>query len=483
MKFDGAFAHTNLIFVQYLRRASCSAFGTERQLAMSHAKHNLSLTEGGLGKNILIYSIPLMLTNLLQVLFNMADIAVVGRFSSAAALGEVGSTSIMVALFTGFLIGVSNGANVLVARFLGADRKKDVREAVLSSSVVCLFTGILILAVGLAVSKPLLVLMGTKPELLDGAVLYIKIYFLGMPALAMYNFGNAVYSAAGDTKKPLIILLCAGVLNVILNLFFVIVCKMSVSGVALASIISQYLSALLVVVFLMRSHGDYALKIARENFNFKYVKKTVILGYPSGLQNAIFQIANLFIQSGVNTFDAVMVEGNSAASNADNVVYDVMAAFYMACSSFMSQNYGAGKKERVIKSYLICLAYSFGIAAVLGALFAVFGDIFLLIFTPDKAVISAGMEKLRIMGFSYAVSAFMDCTIAASRGLGKTVVPTIIVVMGSCVFRIVWVYTVFAFFGTIASLYLLYVFSWSITAIAEIIYFRHCYKQQMALLG
>lgn len=213
------------------------------------------------------------------------------------ALGEVGSTSIMVALFTGFLIGVSNGANVLVARFLGADRKKDVREAVLSSSVVCLFTGILILAVGLAVSKPLLVLMGTKPELLDGAVLYIKIYFLGMPALAMYNFGNAVYSAAGDTKKPLIILLCAGVLNVMLNLFFVIVCKNERFG----SCACEYHIAVPLGDpcrgFLVRSHGDYALKSARENFNFKYVKKTVILGYPSGLQNAIFQIANLFIQS------------------------------------------------------------------------------------------------------------------------------------------------------------------------------------------
>lgn len=449
---------------------------------MSHAKGNVSLTEGSLGKNILIYSIPLMITNLLQVLFNTADIAVVGRFSSAAALGEVGSTAITLAMFTGFLIGVSSGANVIVARFLGANQKREAREAVFSSAVVCLVTGILLLGVGLAVSKPLLVLMRTKPELLDGAVLYMRIYFLGMPALSMYNFGNAVCSAAGDTKKPLAILLAAGIVNVILNLFFVIVCKMSVSGVALASVISQYLSAGLVLVLLVRSHGDHALRLSLENFNLDYVKRTVIIGCPSGLQNAIFQIANMFIQSGVNSFDAVMVEGNSAASNADYLVYDTMSAFYMACSSFMSQNYGAGKRERVMKSYLICLGYSFGIAAVLGAALAIFGDSFLLFFTLEKEVIAAGMEKLRIMGFSYCVSAFMDCTIAASRGLGKTVVPTFIVVMGSCVFRIIWVYTVFAYFGTIASLYLLYVFSWSITAVAEIIYFKACYKRQMALL-
>lgn len=204
------------------------------------------------------------------------------------------------------------------------------------------------------------------------------------------------------------------------------------------------------------------------------------IGLPAGLQNAIFQMANLFIQAGVNTFSAVMVAGNSAAANADALIYDVMAAFYTACGSFMGQNYGAGKRDRIRKSYFISLAYSFGIGTAMGVLLVIFGRQFLSLFTGDSEVISAGMYRLTIMGFSYGFSAFMDCTIAASRALGKGLVPTIIVLMGSCVFRIIWVYTIFAYFKTIPSLYLLYIFSWSITAIAEVIYFVKVYKEKIS---
>ncbi|MCH5344706.1 MAG: MATE family efflux transporter [Acetatifactor sp.] len=444
------------------------------------AKTSTDLTEGALGKQIFLFSLPLMISNVLQVLFNMSDIAVVGRFAGSEALGAVGSTTTLVTLFTGFLIGMGCGVNVLVARYFGAHKEKDLTETIHTSAIACLTAGLLVLLFGVLFSHALLSLLHTKEELIKGATLYLRIYFLGMPAIALYNFGNAVFSAIGDTKKPLYFLMTAGVLNVLMNLFFVIVCNLNVAGVAMASVISQYISATLIIGALLRSRDEiYGLRLSDLRITGHKLKNILSLSIPSGFQYAIFQIANLFIQAGVNTFDAVMVEGNSAAANADGLVYDVMAAFYTACSSFMGQNYGARKKDRVLKSYLISLAYSFGFGAVMGILLVAFGRPFLSLFTTENVVVEAGMRRLTIMGFSYAISAFMDASIAASRGLGKSLIPTIIVILGSCVFRVIWVYTIFAYFGTITSLYLLYVFSWSITAIAEMLYLARCYRQQM----
>ncbi|OUN37006.1 MATE family efflux transporter [Faecalibacterium sp. An77] len=440
-----------------------------------------NLTEGPLARQILVFSVPLVLSNLLQALFNMSDIAVVGRFAGSQALGSVGSTTIFVTLITGFLIGLGGGVNVLVARFYGAGNTRDVEKSVHSSLLVCLAAGILMLLIGVVFSPALLRLLGTKPDLLEGAILYLRIYFLGMPAMAIYNFGNGVFSAVGNTRKPLIYLSISGALNVVLNLFFVIVCQMSVAGVALASILTQYLSAGLILRALARTESCYGIRRDQLRLDPAMTRSILGLGVPAGCQNAIFALANLFIQAGINTFDTVVVSGNSAAANADPLVYDVMAAFYTACSSFMSQNYGAGKRNRVKRSYFISLGYSFGIGAVLGLSLVFFGRTFLALFTTEQAVIEAGMQRLVIMGLCYPVSAFMDCTIAASRGLGRTIVPTIIVIMGSCVFRVAWVYTIFAYFGTLQSLYLLFVCSWSITAIAEIIYFAWAYKEQMKI--
>ncbi len=435
------------------------------------------LTRGSLGKQILFFSLPLMLSNVLQVLFNMADIAVVGRFAGSLALGSVGSTTTLVAMFTGFLIGMSGGINVLVARHFGAQNRRGLTETVHSAALLSLLTGLVLLLTGVCFSKGILRLLNTKPELIDGAALYIRIYFLGMPALAIYNFGNAVFSAVGDTRRPLYYLSAAGIINLILNLFFVIVCKMDVAGVATASVISQYISALLIIAALFRSREVYALRLSALRLSRDKASDILRIGLPAGMQNAIFQIANLFIQVGVNSFSATMVAGNSAAANADSLVYDVMAAFYTACGSFMGQNYGAGKKERIRKSYLVSLAYSFGTGLAMGLLLVACGPQFLSLFTTEPAVIEAGMRRLTIMGISYGFSAFMDCSIAASRALGKSLAPTIIVIMGSCVFRIIWVYTIFAYFQTIPSLYLLYIFSWSITAIAEMIYFVKVYRK------
>lgn len=421
-----------------------------------------------------------MLSNLLQVLFNLADLAVVGRFAGVNALGSVGSTTILVSLFTMFLIGIGNGVNVLVARFYGSKNERELSETIHASVILCLLAGIVILLVGLFSTRMILELLNTKPELIGGAERYMHIYFLGMPALAIYNFGNAVYSAVGNTKKPLCYLALSGVVNIILNLFFVIVCGMDVEGVAVASVISQYLSALLILISLFKSQDVYCLRLQRLSLRGNKARMILAIGIPAGFQNAIFQLANLFIQGGVNSFSATVVSANAAAANADGIVYDVMAAFYTACSSFIGQNYGAGKRDRIRKSYLISLLYSFVAGAVLGLSIAFFGRQFLGIFTTESKVIEAGMTRIIIMGCSYAISAFMDCTIAASRGLGKSVVPTIIVIMGSCVFRVIWIYTIFAYFKTIQSIYMLYMFSWSITAIAEIIYFRRIYRRQLA---
>lgn len=265
----------------------------------------------------------------------------------------------------------------------------------------------------------------------------------------------------------------------IFNLFFVIVCGMAEDGVALASIITQYVSAALIMIHMGRQEDNcsFRLQDLKNGIDKSEEKRILGLGIPAGLQNAIFAIANLFIQGAVNSFDSVMVEGNSAAANADAIIYNVMAAFYTACSTFMGQNLGAAKRDRVLKSYFIGITYSFAAGAALGGALFFFGREFLSLFANDEAVIEAGLQRTQIMCFSYAFSAFMDCTIAACRGIGKSLAPTVIVIMGSCVFRVAWIYTVFAYFHTISSLYLLYIFSWVITAIAEIICFIISYKK------
>ncbi len=442
-------------------------------------KEKQDLTQGPLAKQILLFSLPLMLSNLLQVLFNMADIAVVGQFAGSIALGAVGSTTTLVALFTGALIGLSGGINVLVALHIGSKNKKAVKETAHSAAFFSLLVGILFLLIGVFFSKAILTIMNTKQELITDATLYLRIYFLGMPALAIYNCGNAIFSATGDTKRPLQYLTLAGAINVILNLFFVIICRLSVAGVALASVISQYISAILILRALCHSKEDYSLTLKDLQIRKDKLASIIRIGVPAAMQNVIFQFANLFVQVGINSFDATIVAGNSAAANADALVYDVMAAFYTACGSFIGQNYGANNKKRIVKSYFISLAYSFTAGLVLGVLLVVFGHSFLGLFTKDAAVIEAGMYRLTVMGFSYAISAFMDASIAASRGLGETLIPTFIVIMGSCVFRVIWIYTVFAYFHTVPSLYLLYCISWTITAIAEIIYFVYLYHKNV----
>jgi len=436
-----------------------------------------AITQGKLTKNIFLFSLPLMFTNVLQVLFNMADLAVAGRFAGSEYMGAIGCTASLVFLFTGFMIGLGGGVNVITARYIGAELTDQVEETVHTSLIICFLAGVVMLLIGIFGSPIFLRWLGTKPELMPLSVKYLQIYFWGMPALGVYNFGSAVLSAAGETRKPLIFLSIAGAVNVCLNLLLVIGRGMDVDGVAYATVTAQYLSASMVILCLLKRKDCIRLRFRSLRIHPRKAKTLLTLGLPAGLQNSIFAIANLFVQSGVNTFDPVVVEGVAAAANGDGLIFQMMYATYVGCATFVSQNYGAGNRDRIMKSYKVALFWGVAVSAAACALLLIFGEEFLSLFTKEPAVVKEGMVRLRVMAFSVPVSAFMDCTIAASRGLGRTAVPTVIVIIGSCLFRVVWVYTVFAWIGTVMSLYLLYIFSWAITAAAEIIYFHRIYRR------
>ena len=441
----------------------------------------VEMTSGSLWKNILLFSLPLMLTQVLEVLFNLSDVAIAGKYAynTYVALGAVGSTTTLVSLFTGLLIGIGAGVNVSVARWLGIGDDENVERTTHSSLLICLGAGILVCVICLFFAEPMLRLLNTKEEFLPGAVLYLRIYALGLPGMGIYNCGNGILGATGDTKRPLIYLSVAGVLNVILNLVFVIGCRMSAEGVAIASAIAQWVSAILIFVHLLRRTDACRLDVRKLRIHKMAAKRILMIGIPSGLQNAIFAVANLFVQAGLNSFDEITVSGAAAAANADTLVFNMMAAFYTACASFVSRNWGAGRKERILKSYYISMLYAAVVGVLVGVLLTVFGREFLGLFADKPEVIDAGVDRLRIMAFSYWIGPLMDASIAASRGLGRSVAPTIMVILGSCVFRVIWIYTIFAYFHTITSLYLLYMFSWILTGVAEYIYFRITYKRNV----
>ena len=440
--------------------------------AMTKQRH-MDMLNGPLWSKLPRYALPVAATGILGQLFNAADVIVVGNFTGelrTVAVAAVGANSPVIGLLLNLFIGIALGANVVIANAIGRGDRETVHRAVHTSIVTALIGGVLIAA-------GLMGLLNVPDDVYPLALAYLRIYLLGMPVILLYNFEAAIFRSIGDTKMPLAALTVSGILNVILNLFFVIVCKMAADGVALASVLSQYLSAVLILIHMVRLQDSCRVEGKRLRLHGGEAGRILGLGIPAGIQHMIFAVANLFIQVGINSFDSTVVSGNSAAVNVDNVIYNVMAAFYTACSTFMGQNWGAGNKDRMMKSYYISLGYSFLIAAVLGVGFLLCGEPFLYIFTNDADVVAAGMERMQIMCFSYCISAFMDCTIAACRGIGRSFVPTIIVILGSCVFRVVWVYTLFAHFHTIPSLYLLYPFSWILTAAAEILYFIRCCRR------
>ena len=440
------------------------------------------MTRGNLWKQILVFSLPLMASNLLQVLFNMSDIAVVGQFAGSHALGSVGSTATLAALYSGFLIGMGAGVNVLTARFIGAREEENTRQTVHTAAVVCLGLGLILMALCFSLARPLLTLLGTKDELIDGAILYLRIYAFGLPAMALYNFGSAVLTATGDTKRPLLFLSIAGGLNICLNLFFVIVCGMSVDGVATATVISQYISLFLVVRCLRRSEGLSHLELKSIRLDREESLRMIQIGLPAGLQSTLFSISNVLIQSSVNSFGASVVAANTAAASIEGFVYTAMNSVFHAAITFTSQNLGAGKIDRIKKVLTACLTTVLMIGLPLNLICYLFGPNLLSIYVSSadatyEHVIHYGVIRLHRIGCIYFLCGIMEVMCGMVRGLGKSWLPMFVTGVGACLSRIIWIYTIFQVHHTPEVLYSSYPMSWILTLSMHAVCFFVIYRQ------
>ncbi|RGC31051.1 MATE family efflux transporter [Enterocloster aldenensis] len=434
--------------------------------------YEIDMCDGPLLSKILLFSVPLMMSGILQLLFNAADIIVVGRFAGSSALAAVGSTSSLINLLINVFVGLSVGVNVLVAKYYGGQREKDMSETVHTAVLTSLLSGLFLVILGGIAARPLLHLMGTPDDVLDQAVLYMRIYFLGMPVLMVYNFGAAILRAIGDTRRPLYFLFMAGVVNVALNLFFVIGLGMGVDGVGWATVISEHVSALLVLKSLMEAPGALKLNLKELRIHPKKLKRIVKIGLPAGMQGAIFSISNVLIQSSVNSFGSIAMAGNTASANIEGFVYTAMNAVYQTNLSFTSQNLGGRKYSRINRIMYICLAVVTVVGITLGITAVLAGDLLLGIYSSDAQVLRYGMLRLEIICGTYFLCGIMDCMVGSLRGLGYSVIPMFVSLTGACGLRVLWVFTVFAAYRSLDVLYLSYPVSWAITAIAHMITFR-----------
>lgn len=433
--------------------------------------YEINMCEGPILGKVLIFSIPLMLSGILQLLFNAADVIVVGRFAGSQSLAAVGSTSALINLLINVFMGFSVGVNVLVARYYGGRKERDVSETVHTAVTLSLVCGLILVAVGLALTRPLLELMGTPGDVIDKAVLYMQIYFIGMPANMLYNFGSAILRAVGDTKRPLYYLSAAGVVNVILNLISVIIFHMDVAGVALATIISQIISALCVLRCLMRHESCLKIRLGELKIHKEKLMGIVKVGLPAGMQGAIFSISNVLIQSSVNSFGSIAMAGNTAAQNIEGFIYNAMVAVYQANLSFTSQNYGAGKFSRINRIMFICIGVVSVVGFSIGVLAYGAGTSLLSIYSSDPEVIAYGMTRLQIIGLTYFTCGIMDTMVGSIRGIGYSVLPMLVSLTGACLFRIIWIFTIFRWSHTLLTLYISYPASWVLTATAHIVCF------------
>lgn len=444
-----------------------------------HASYEIDMCSGSILKKMLLFTIPLMCSSILQLLFNAADIVVVGRFAGDNSLAAVGSTSAIVNLLVNVFVGLSVGVNVLVAKYYGAKQDKDLHETVHTSILLSIISGLILTVLGIVCAKQLLHLMQTPDEILDLAAVYLKVYFFGMVAMMVYNFGSAILRAVGDTQRPLYYLLVAGVINVVLNLVFVIVFKMDVAGVALATTISQCVSAFLVLRCLIKEKGSIrvelkCLKIYKSKFT-----RILKIGLPAGLQGTIFSIANVVMQSSINSFGAIVVAGGSAASNIENFVYVSMNAFHQAAISFTSQNLGAGKYERINKILYTSLGCVTVVGLVLGNLIALFGHQLSSIYSSNPAVIQESVNRLLILCIPYFMCGMMDVMVGMLRGIGCSIMPMIVSLVGVCGLRLLGIATVFQMerFHTISTVYVLYPITWFITFVVHTICFVRVQKK------
>ena len=433
--------------------------------------YEMDMTSGPLLGKILAFSFPLMCSGVLQLLFNAADIIVVGRYAGHTALAAVGSTSSLINLLVNLFVGLSVGANVLIARSYGAGRMEAVHKGVHTAMLTALVGGIALIFVGLAASRPMLSLMGTPDDVIDQAALYLRIYFVGAPSLLVYNFGAAILRAVGDTRRPLYFLTLAGVLNVILNLIFVIVFSMGVAGVALATILSQTLSAWLIVLCLMHNTGAFQLVLQELRIDKEQLQEILRIGVPAGIQGMVFSLSNVVIQSSVNSFGSAVMAGNTAASNIEGFVYTCMNAVSQTSMSFVSQNVGARRFARVDQVVLRCMLLSAGVGILLGNSAYLLGRWLLGIYTPEPQVITYGLYRMSVVCTTYFLCGWMDCLACSVRGLGSSMLPMIVSILGACVLRIIWVMTLFQWERTQLCLYLSYPVSWAITAAVHLICF------------
>lgn len=433
--------------------------------------YQVDMCNGPIFKKLIIFAIPLILSGCLQLLFNAADIIVVGRFTGSEALAAVGSTSALINLLVNLFIGISVGANVVLGKYIGARDDENASKTVHTAIFISIVGGIFMIFIGFFFSKPLLELMATPEDVIDLSSLYMRIYFVGMPFFMLYNFGAAILRSIGDTKRPLYFLLISGIINVVFNLFFVIVFHMGVAGVALATMISEGISAILILLCLKHMDGPLHFELKDMRFHKELAFKMLEVGLPAGLQGIIFSISNVLIQSSVNSFGSVVMAGNTAASNIEGFVYTSMNAVYQTSLSFTSQNFGAKKFDRIDKILLECLGIVTVVGLVLGQGAYFFGQQLLSIYTNNKHVIAFGIERLSVISATYCLCGMMDTLVGSLRGVGYSILPMLMSLTGVCVFRVVWIFTVFKALHTQFSLYVSYPISWVITIFAHTICF------------
>lgn len=427
------------------------------------------LTSGPMLQKIILFSLPLAASSILQLLFNAADVVVVGRFAGSTALAAVGSNGALINLLVNLFVGMSLGANVVAARCFGAKDDVGVRNTVQTSVTLGLVSGVLLAFVGFFAARGLLELMSCPEDVIDLSTLYLRIYFIGMPMNMLYNFSSALLRSVGDTKRPLYCLAAAGIINVVLNLVFVIGFQLSVAGVALATIISQTVSACLVTWILTREKGALHLDLRHLGFHKGALLQILRIGLPAGLQSTVFSLSNVVIQSAINSFGSTIVAGNSAASNIEGFVYTAMNSFAQAAVTFTSQNVGARRYDNLDRVMRNCLLCAIVTGLVLGGGAALAGAPLLHFYSTDEAVVAAGLARLHVISATYLLCGTMDVLASCLRGRGYSVLPMVVSLVGSCLLRLVWIATIFQMFRSTTTLYISYPLSWILTALVHLI--------------
>lgn len=440
-------------------------------------KYEIDMVNGTIMPKLITFAIPLMLSGILQLLFNAVDIIVVGRFSGSQSLAAVGSTSSLINMLTNLFIGISLGANVLAARFYAAGKHKEMSETVHTSILTAFISGVLMIFVGIFFSRPALELMDTPSDVIELATLYMRIYFVGMPFFMLYNYGAAILRAVGDTKRPLIFLVVSGVTNACLNLLLVIVFKMDVAGVAIATVISQMISCVLVLICLYKTDAVYQFRFKKLRIKWEYLGQIFRIGIPAGIQSTLISFSNVLLQSSVNSFGSIAMAGYTAANNVLSFLYMGANSITQACMSFTSQNYGARKPKRMDKVLIDGLILQVVICLTLGVLAYVFGNQVSNIYTDDPNVIKCSVEILALTTVPYFLCGFMDTFPGVLRGMGRSTVPMILCLLGTVGVRILWIYCFFPHNRTLGYLFVSYPVSWIATIVMQLIYYIFIRKE------